>query len=275
MKEPVRILSDLHLGNRLSRIAAVGQLRPLLEGAGTVVFNGDTWQEIAPVFYERSREMLEELRALCADVGCAAVFLPGNHDPGWEGTGWLELAEGRIVVTHGDALLAGGAPWKREILLGGDAVRAAWQRHPAAVRDAAERHRVAREISIALPTERHQMGRGFWQRAWNAMIPPERGMQMIAAWALQGAHGAEFCERYFPQAELLVTGHFHRHGSWLCDGRRVLNTGSFVNPGRAMWVEWHDGWLSRGFVEESAAAFRPGPTVDLWRLEKFTQGLSR
>lgn len=266
MKEPVRIISDLHLGNRLSRIATVEQLRPLVEGAGTMVFNGDTWQELAPVFYEASLEMLVGLRALCAEAGCEAVFLPGNHDPGWDGDGWLELADGRIVVTHGDSLLADGAPWKREILNGGEAVLDAWARHPAAVIDPAERHRVAREIARALPTERHPMERGLWRRAWNAAMPPRRGMHMISAWAMQGANGAEFCERYFPRAEVLVAGHFHRHGSWLHRGRRILNTGSFVNPGRAVWVEWADGWLRRGFVEESPLAFRKGPFEECWRL---------
>ena len=41
---PVRILSDLHLGHRVSRISSVECFRPLIAGAGTVVFTGDTWQ---------------------------------------------------------------------------------------------------------------------------------------------------------------------------------------------------------------------------------------
>ncbi len=49
--------------------------------------------------------MLEELKSLCREEGAEAVFLPGNHDPGWSGPGWVELAGGRIVVTHGDALV--------------------------------------------------------------------------------------------------------------------------------------------------------------------------
>ena len=110
MKEPVRILSDLHLGHRVARIERVESLRELISGAGTVVFNGDTWQELAGPFRERSRVMLGELRELCADLGVEAVFLPGNHDPGWEGAGWVELEGGKIVVTHGDALMRAGSP---------------------------------------------------------------------------------------------------------------------------------------------------------------------
>ena len=46
LPQPVRILSDLHLGHQVSRIARVSALRPLVAGAGTVIFNGDTWQEL-------------------------------------------------------------------------------------------------------------------------------------------------------------------------------------------------------------------------------------
>ena len=34
MNEPVRILSDLHLGHKISRISQVSALRPLIAGAG-------------------------------------------------------------------------------------------------------------------------------------------------------------------------------------------------------------------------------------------------
>ncbi|NJM38529.1 MAG: hypothetical protein HC845_12090 [Akkermansiaceae bacterium] len=67
----------------MSRIENVSALRPLIAGAGTIIFNGDTWQELAKVFLKRATEMLEELRWLCAEEGAEAIFLSGNHDPGW------------------------------------------------------------------------------------------------------------------------------------------------------------------------------------------------
>ena len=139
MIEPVRILSDLHLGHKVSRIERVEALRPLIAGAGTVVFNGDTWQELARPYRERSAAMVQELQAICTDEGAATVFLPGNHDPGWPGPGWLELAGGRIIITHGDALLYAGSPWKREILSRSHQVNELWQQHPTAGHDPAER----------------------------------------------------------------------------------------------------------------------------------------
>lgn len=266
MNEPVRILSDLHLGHKVSRIDDVSALRPLIAGAGTVIFNGDTWQELARQFYDRSSQMLGELQALCREEGAETVFLSGNHDPGWPGPGWVELAGGRIIVTHGDALLFGGSPWKREILVSGEYVKTLWDQHPQADRDVEERLRVARKIARELCTVEHPTGRNLLQRAWDAAVPPRRAVKMLEAWLTQGTEGGKFCDRYFPDAEFLIIGHFHNRGSWRRNDRHIINTGSFMDPGPAHWVEWNNGWLTRGKIDESGADYRKGKTLDVWRL---------
>jgi predicted phosphodiesterase len=265
MREPVRILSDLHLGHKICRIEQVSALRPMIAGAGTVVFNGDTWQELAVPFRNRSTVMLDELQALCREEGAEAVFLSGNHDPGWPGPGWIELADGRIVITHGDALLAAGSPWKREILVSDKRVRALWDKYPAAAHAAEARLSVAREIARDLCSVEYPTGRHLLQRAWDAMIPPRRVLKMIEAWTTQGAVGAKFCADYFPQAEVLLIGHFHWSGCWLREGRRIINTGSFMAPGRAHWVEWNEGWLSWGLIHEAPNSCSKGKTLEVWR----------
>ena len=150
MTPAVRILSDLHLGHRVSRIASAEGLRPLIAGAGTVIFNGDTWQELAKLFRERSAEMLEDLKRICAEEGAEPVFLSGNHDPGWPGPGWLELAGGRILITHGDAFFPDGSPWSREALTRQDQVGELWKRYEAVIDDPAERIVLAREMALVL-----------------------------------------------------------------------------------------------------------------------------
>ena len=265
MNEPVRVLSDLHLGHKISRVARVSALRPLIAGAGTVVFNGDTWQELAQSFFHRSAEMLEELKSMCREEGAEAVFLSGNHDPGWPGHGWVELADGRIVITHGDALLFDGSPWKREILVGRERVMELWNRHPRAAHDIEERLRLAREIARELCSVEYPTGRRVPQRAWDAVVPPGRAVKMIESWVIQGSAGAQFCERYFPRAEMLIIGHFHHEGSWVRNGRRIINIGSFMAPGHAHWVEWNSGMLSRGRIDESPESCRKGKTLDVWQ----------
>lgn len=266
MNEPVRILSDLHLGHKVSRIEQVESLRPLIRGAGTVVFNGDTWQELAEPWRARSAAMLEELKELCAAEGVEPVFLSGNHDPGWPGRGWVELAQGRVVVTHGDALLFASSPWKREIMLAPQRIAELWDRHPQADREVEERLRVAREIARELHSTEFPHGRHLLQRAWDAVVPPQRACCMLDAWASQARRGAEFCDRYFPHAEVLVIGHFHWPGSWVVGDRHVINTGTFVSPNRARWVEWCDGWLRHGKVDEADGECRMGEVLEAFRL---------
>ena len=264
MNEPVRILSDLHLGHKISRIEQVSALRPLIAGAATVIFNGDTAQELSRPFLDRSTAMLGELKSLCREEGAEAIFLPGNHDPSWPGPGWIELAEGRIVITHGDALLPAGSPWKREILENPQRVEEIWARHPDAAHDLRERLAVAREIADELCSIEWPTGRHFLQRAWDAIHPPSRAGVMAGACLNQAGPGAKFCADYFPKAELLMIGHFHWSGSWLRDGRRIVNTGSFMSPGRACWAEWNSGWLSWGVIDEAPDLYRKGKTLDVW-----------
>jgi predicted phosphodiesterase len=266
MKEPIRIFSDLHLGHRVSRIERVAALRPLFEGAGTVVFNGDTWQEFEGPFHERSAAMLAELRSLCAELGVATVFLSGNHDPGWPGPGFLELAGGKIVATHGDTLFDAGSPWKREILADEPKVGNLWDRHPAAGRDIGERVALARRIARILCSVEYPLGRRFIQRAWDAVLPPQRALRMIECWWRRPQAGLRFLETYFPAAEVLVFGHFHLHGCWRRNGRLIIDSGSFVSPGRAHWLEWNQGWLLRGEVAEAPDEFRLGRRLGVWRI---------
>lgn len=251
MRLPVRIFSDLHLGHKASRIDHVDQLRPLFRGAGTAIFNGDTWEEHSTKWLARSGEMLGDLRALLKEQGCEAIFLPGNHDPGWDGVGFIELAGGKVVVTHGDALLRDGAPWKREMLAGRDLVDAIWKEYPAAASDPVARHQLAREIAKRLPNRDHPSGKSLIARALDAAFPPRRAIEMLRAWIAQGRLGAGFCESYFPDAEIIVVGHFHFYGIRESGGRTVINTGSFVVPGPAGWVEWDGETLTAGRIAET------------------------
>jgi predicted phosphodiesterase len=265
MKQPVRVLSDLHLGHKLSRIEHVSTLRPLIAGAGTVIFNGDTWQELAGPFHELGATMLAELKSLCAEEGVETVYLSGNHDPDWPGSGWVELAGGRIIITHGDALFDAGSPWKREILTAQDRVLEIWRSHSDASWDIDQRIEVVREIARVLCSVEYPLGRHIFKRAWDAATPPLRALKMLEAWFTQGGAGAHFCENYFPNAEALIIGHLHYQGCWEKKGRLVINTGSFLDPGRAHYVEWNNGLLIRGEIDERPDECRLGQRLGVWR----------
>ena len=265
MKPPVRILGDLHLGHRVSRIDVVQKLRPLIAGTGSVIFNGDTWQELARPFREKSAAMLEELKALCAEEGTDPVFLSGNHDPGWPGPGWVELAGGRILITHGDAFFAEGSPWSREAFSRHAQVAELWERHGAAIADPAARIALAREIALILRAAEYPKGQKLWNRVLEALRPPRRAYEILRVWTQQADVAADFAERYFPDAKIVVKGHFHRTGIWHKRGKLVINLGAFMNPCPAWWGEFDGGYFRCGKIEEGAD-YRMGKVFGCWRL---------
>lgn len=266
MKEPVLILSDLHLGHPASRLEEVETLRPLIDGAGTVVFNGDTWQELSNAFRPSSSALLADLKKLCAELGADTVFLSGNHDPGWPGRGWVELAEGRIVVTHGDAVLWAGSPWSREAFQREDQLMELWSEHLAAEDDAGERLRWARKVAITLKAARHPKGRSVFRRAMDAVNPPRRAFEILHAWWRHAHLSGSFADTFFPQSEVLVTGHFHCGGIWDLGRRLVVNTGAYVAPHEALWVEWEAGWLRVGRVDRDSD-YQRGEVLEVWRFD--------
>ena len=78
--EPILILSDLHLGHRASRIKHPEQLAPMLQGPGTVIFNGDTSEMRNPEDRLVGRKLAADLARICHQLGRRAVFVNGNHD---------------------------------------------------------------------------------------------------------------------------------------------------------------------------------------------------
>ncbi len=264
MRLPVRIFSDLHLGHKASRIQNIESLRPLFRGAGTVIFNGDTWEELAEPWRDSSATMLVELKAMLDEEGCDAVFLPGNHDPNCDDPNYTALAHGQIVITHGDAVLRDSSPWKREILSNPEIIEEIWKRHPQATKHLETRLEIAREIAIRLPSLQYRNDRSLLARIIDAAFPPKRALAMLSAWRNQGELGARFCETYFPNADFLILGHFHRASIDKIGTKTVINTGSFVVPGRALWVSWDGETLATGRIAEHSRTFSMAPKSDSW-----------
>ncbi|MGJ8698272.1 MAG: metallophosphoesterase [Verrucomicrobiaceae bacterium] len=254
----VRILSDLHLGHSASRVKKVGDLAPLMEGCEQVVFAGDVWQERRVVRDEAER-MLGELRALAGERG---VFLRGNHDPkSGEGIAWL--GEGKVLVTHGDAVYRDATPWSREMPYYREEVEEIIARYDE--NDAQECADRAQEIALLIephPLPKLPVPFNFFA---TAMWPPSRTLEMLRVWATMGAEGLRFLERVAPEAGVLVCGHFHRVGIWEKDGRVVMNTGSFMRGSRTWCVDVEEEWVTAREVTFDGE-WRAGEVRGRWRL---------
>jgi len=112
--ELIRIVSDVHYADRSSRVRELGQLRPLLEGATSVVFNGDTLDTRRDRIPQRTAERRREVLDFFAAAGTPVTFLTGNHDPDLSRQHAVEFEAGRILVTHGDVLFDAIVPWAKD-----------------------------------------------------------------------------------------------------------------------------------------------------------------
>ena len=248
MKEPILILSDLHLGHKASVLDDVSMLEPLLEGIGTLLLNGDTWQELAKEFREDGKKLLDALQRACCAHQVDLVLLPGNHDPNSGAVGYATLAEGRIVVTHGDCVYPEGAPWSRMAIK----KEAEWQALWAATKvyTIEQRIELGRNIARLLVPPSFGHSRHLLSRVWDAIMPPSRGIRMILSWWHMVAQTRSFARHYFPACEIMVCGHFHRAGLWDHDNLLVVNTGSFMPPGGAYWCEWRERIFTVGKIAQ-------------------------
>ena len=268
---PVRILSDLHLGHDMSTVRSVASLRPLITGAARVIFNGDTLQERAEPFEERSRAMVTELQEMCREEGAEAVFLRGNHDP----TAWplelVDLLEGQVTVTHGDVWLRLISPWSREIRQYGPVMEAIHAEYDGvARRDLAVRFEILRRCRLALPpSETRQRGHSLAARTglfFREIWPPRRPWEVLKVYAQLPALAMEFVREFRPRSRVLLFGHTHRAKVWRRGGCLLVNTGAFVTFAQPAMVEIDQGILTAWLLAEKADVWQKQRVMTTWKL---------
>jgi predicted phosphodiesterase len=230
--EPILILSDLHLGHRASRIKHPDQLGPILHGPGSVIFNGDTSEMRNPEDRVVGRKLAADLARICHQAGRKAFFVNGNHDPTVSGTNHLDLADGAILVTHGDILFLDVAPWSHDagqyrkkhlqILdgLGPDGYVDFEKRLLASKRTSIE----LQMLEVPLTRGRSPGFRLLIRNCW----PPWRPLMIIKAWSEVPGRAADLARVFRPQAKFVIVGHTHCPGAWEVAPRVIINTGSFV-----------------------------------------------
>lgn len=246
---PVRFLSDLHLGHDMCRLRRVEELWPLIDGAGTLVLNGDTVEARAEGFRARSQEMREHLEALCRRAGTALVYLNGNHDPESWPHDYLDLAGGALFVTHGHVLLRLVSPWSSKLRQCREELERIHAEYTVADRRNLEtRFAITRRCCLAMPPSETRM-RGRNLRALLSLVareiwPPTRPLEVLKVWAQLPALASSFVEEFRPQAKVMLFGHTHRAALWRRNGRLLVNMGGFVTFARPLLAEWRGDSLT-------------------------------
>ncbi len=257
--EPVRVLSDLHLAHPASLIGRVESLRPLVEGARTVIFNGDTCEQSYAGWRDAGDSRLAELTELCGRSGARPVFLPGNHDPEVAERGWCELAGGNVLVTHGHAVYPSVAPWSHEYLRKKKAIWDIVRERESGGEDLAYRWETTRIITHALkPNRTRALGEKGINYLLSAVWPPGRCFNILRVWLTMVGAADRFVTRFRPETGVFLFGHFHRPGVWQRRGRLICNTGAFMRGSRPLVAELQDGTMRICAVERVGEEFRVG-----------------
>jgi predicted phosphodiesterase len=261
-----RIFSDVHYGERTSKVRRYTQLRPLLDGVEALVLNGDTLDTRPSHHPQLSAEQRAETLAFFPHCVPNVTFLTGNHDADLSPHHTMEFADGRIFVTHGDLLFDNIVPWSRDSVL--IARRVAEERaalHPDAWENMDERLALFRRVAISIP-QGHQSERNHLKHALqfasDTVWPPQRAFRILRAWHELPARAAAFTQKHRPKTQFIILGHTHRSGVWRQpNGLIVINTGAFSPPFGSTVVDIFPRKLVVRRVEMRRSEFHVGAAV--------------
>jgi len=268
---PTLILSDLHLGHRASRIRDPEQLAPLFREAKTIVLNGDTAELRHQIDRPLGRQLAAHLARVCHASGAKAIFVNGNHDPVISHLDHLDLAEGQILVTHGDMLFLGVAPWSRQAYAYRKIhLRALEHLGPDALLNFEKRLLATKRTALKLQLLEEPTTKGRFQGIGliiRQFWPPFRPFMILGAWWNTPKLGAKLLEAFRPDARYLLIGHTHFPGYWNHHGRVIINTGSFVLNFGACAVLLHEKSFEIRKIQRRGKNFALGK-----RLQEFSIG---
>ena len=262
----IRILSDLHYGDRASRIRTLPALAPLFEGVASLVLNGDTIDTRPSRTTEVTAALRAETREFFGQSAPPTTFLTGNHDPDISTRHTLDLAGGRIFVTHGDIIFEDLVPWGQDAPVIRERIARELAKLDPAVREQLDpRLAVYRRVAASIP-QRHQSERNGLKYTLGLLAdtiwPPLRILRVLGAWRRAPGLAAALSQRYRPHAGFIVIGHIHRPGFWrMPNGVTVINTGSFGPPLGGWLVDVHPDRLTLRAIDQRQHEFHPGRIV--------------
>ncbi len=262
----IRIFSDLHFGDRASSLQRLEQLRPLFDGVGRLVLNGDTLDTRPGPEPAYTAAVRAEVVRFFAGSAPPTTFVTGNHDPEFAPDDFLTLAGDSVFVVHGDLLFDNIVPWSSDARRLAAMIAAEFAKLPAADHGRLEvRLGVLRRVAFALPQRHHSERRPLRYLIHylrDTVWPPTRFLKVIDAWRTTPPRAEALVRQHRPGTRFIVTGHTHYPGVWRRpSGLVVVNTGSFCLPLGACCVDLTDAALTVRRIVRRRGAYHPGRTV--------------
>jgi predicted phosphodiesterase len=261
-----RIFSDLHFGDRASRVDRLAQVRPLLDGIAHLVINGDALDTRPGPAPAATAALRAEVLDFFAHAVPAVTFVTGNHDADLSPHHALDLAGGAVFAVHGDILFETIVPWSTDARRLGALIRAELTALPPDRREQLTERLGAWRRAATLIPQRHQSERRAWRYLMgflrDTVWPPLRPLRILQAWREEPARAAALLQRHRPAARFMLTGHTHRPGWWRLPGGAVLiNTGSLCRPFGGFAVDLTPSHVIVRPVTAQRGEFRAGPPV--------------
>ncbi|NQU44265.1 hypothetical protein HQ520_13330, partial [bacterium] len=185
----------------------------------------------------------------------------------------LELAGGRVLVTHGHIVYPGVSPWRpgHRLIerLRGEARAALSQDRRETLSGELEAAALALEEYYA-DIKKWRTCRPFLSRLvglpwWLAR--PDSLWRLIRARHGHPAQAATILEKFNLPARFLIIGHFHRSGVWPIGQRVVINTGHYGRHlGSPMRVVISENLLRCEQVREEVDGYKVGPETARFHL---------
>lgn len=232
MPHQTLIISDTHLGK--PNAATADALRPIWQGIDELVINGDAAEVQVPWLRGAAVRQLDRLEQLTRQDGVRLTLISGNHDAYLTDRRCMQLAHGRILIMHGDALHPAVAPWTRSAKL--LAQRTEHEIANAMADDLATRLDITQHIGHSEFLKEYVLSSLGESTARRILARPIEVPQVLWYWRREPQLACAFMQRYAPKAKVLIVGHSHRRAHWQRDGRTIINTGAFMFPGKPQCV---------------------------------------
>ena len=266
----LRIISDIHYGDRASTVYRLSQLAPLAEDTTRLICNGDTTDTRPEPDLEAINQRRADLATFAKNCSSQVQFLTGNHDPDISDIHHVGLADGHVLLTHGDILYHNIVPWGRDADLADELVQHFQDKLLSTTPAFNELLIAHRRAALDIP-QRHQAEKhglkyivGFIS---DTIWPPTRILRVLKAWREFPHRGQKLLQSHRPEARFLICGHTHRPGIWQRpNGQILINTGSFCPPLGQLMVDLEEDRLLVRKVIRKQQDYHPGKIVEQFPL---------
>jgi predicted phosphodiesterase len=253
MSQRTVIISDTHFGAGRRAAKSVHAVRPLWQGADRLIINGDVAELHHGEEWKRGVAAVRELREACGEDGVQLVSLTGNHDAFLTDLRHLSIEDGRVFMTHGDALHPWVSPWSvASRFLRDGYEQAVRTRGRAALNDVDQYMNMIMHIGHdEWSSDTSGRGTTVLTMACQPWLPA----RLLHYWLTQHRMAWRLADRFAPEAKFVLTGHSHRPEVKRYRGRVMINTGGFGFPFYPLAVTIEQGRLEVCRIKEAGGVY--------------------